>query len=334
MDPVSQGSLGAAFSQSFANKKQILAASLFGIGSGMAPDLDVLIRSPSDPLLFLEFHRQFTHSLIFIPIGGFICGLFFYALLGKRLAMSFMQVYLFCTLGYATHALLDTCTSYGTQLLWPFSDARFAWNTISIIDPIFTVPLVVLVALAAFRRNANFARAAMCWVLIYQSVGIYQNKRVADIGYQLAAERGHTPIRLEAKPSFGNLVLWKVVYEIEDGFYTDGVRAGQAIKVYPGNFVPRLNLEKDIPWLNPDSQQAKDVERFRWFSKGYLALDPNNPMRIIDMRYSLVPNEATGMWSIWLSKEAADDEHVTWKPDRDLSGGRRETFNNMLFDKL
>ena len=46
---------------------------IIGIGflSGLAPDLDIFIRSESDPLLFLEFHRQFTHSLIFIPFVAF-----------------------------------------------------------------------------------------------------------------------------------------------------------------------------------------------------------------------------------------------------------------------
>ena len=38
----------------------------------MAPDLDVLFQSPTDPILFLEFHRQFTHSLVFIPIGALL----------------------------------------------------------------------------------------------------------------------------------------------------------------------------------------------------------------------------------------------------------------------
>ena len=43
-------------------------------------------------------------------------------------------------MGYATHGLLDSCTSYGTQLFWPFSDVRVAWDTMSIVDPLFTVP--------------------------------------------------------------------------------------------------------------------------------------------------------------------------------------------------
>jgi len=30
---------------------------------------------------------------------------------------------------------------------------------------------------------------------------------------------GNQPIRLEVKPSFGNLVVWKVIYEIDDKYY-------------------------------------------------------------------------------------------------------------------
>ena len=60
MDPVSQASLGASLSQSFAkDKSQQFGALVIGALSGMAPDLDVFINSDTDPLLFLEFHRQF-----------------------------------------------------------------------------------------------------------------------------------------------------------------------------------------------------------------------------------------------------------------------------------
>ena len=70
MDPLTQGALGAALPQSTAVRgKYAGSAGLFGFLAGMAADLDVLIRSSSDPLLFLEYHRQFTHSLVFIPVG-------------------------------------------------------------------------------------------------------------------------------------------------------------------------------------------------------------------------------------------------------------------------
>ena len=329
MDPVSQGALGASVPQAISNKKTVAAATLFGWLSGMAPDLDIFIRSSTDPMVRMEFHRQFTHSLIFIPVGALLCALVFYWLLGRRWQMSFKLTYLFCFLGYATHGLLDSCTSYGTQLLWPFSNERFAFNTISVVDPMFTVPLLILVLAAAIRKSPRFAQLALGWVVAYQSFGWYQHLRVEEMGYQIAAERGHTPLRLEVKPSFANTLLWKVIYEIDDGYYTDAVRAGQELTVYRGEFIPRLDLNRDLPWLDPDSQQAKDLERFRWFSRGYLALDPNNPYRITDMRYSLVPNEATGMWSIWLDPEASADQHVEMRQDRDTTQPRRDKFAKM-----
>ncbi len=53
MDPLTQGALGAALPLSVAQRKQSMAAALLGFLAGMAEDLDVLIRSGSDPLLFL-----------------------------------------------------------------------------------------------------------------------------------------------------------------------------------------------------------------------------------------------------------------------------------------
>ena len=124
MDPVTQGAFGAIFAQTISNKKKILFGSIVGCCAGLAPDLDIFIRSVSDPLLKLEYHRQFTHSIIFIPIGALIVTLFTRILFKKYL--SFGETYLFSFLGYATHGLLDACTSYGTQLLWPFSDERIS----------------------------------------------------------------------------------------------------------------------------------------------------------------------------------------------------------------
>ena len=111
MDPVSQGAFGAIFAQTISNKKKILIGSILGCIAGLAPDLDIFIRSSSDPLLKLEYHRQFTHSLVFIPIGALVVAIFTF--LFSRKYLSWMETYFYCFLGYATHGLLDACTSYG-----------------------------------------------------------------------------------------------------------------------------------------------------------------------------------------------------------------------------
>lgn len=331
MDPITQGALGASLSQSLSRKNNILLACLIGFLSGMAPDLDTLIRSETDPLLFLEYHRQFTHSLLFIPLGGLICASIFYLIFGKLSLLTFKQTYLFSTVGYATHGLLDTCTSYGTQLLWPISNHRFAWDIVSIIDPVLTLPLLICISLSVIKKQPKIAAIGLAWVVAYQFIGVYQNQRASDIGWQLAKQRGHSPIRLEAKPSFGNLILWKIIYETDNEFYIDGVRTGIEIKVFPGISIPKLNIKQDFPWLDNDSQQKKDLERFKWFSQGYVSVDPNNPIRIIDVRYSLMPNEAKGLWSIWLDPQATHTQHVEYRVDRQISSKKRQEFITMIF---
>ena len=89
MDPVTQGALGAALPQSVSSrwtarrKVHLALAGLLGMAGGMAADLDILIASDTDPLLFLTYHRQFTHSLIFIPFGGFLVALVLHGLFGE-----------------------------------------------------------------------------------------------------------------------------------------------------------------------------------------------------------------------------------------------------------
>jgi inner membrane protein len=332
MDPLSQGVLGAAASQSLAPREHAGIACLLGFLAGMAPDLDVFIRSSTDPLLFLEYHRQFTHSLVFIPLGGSLCGLVLHQLFGKRRGLLLRQSVLYCTLGYATHALLDACTTYGTQLFWPFSDARFAWNTVSVVDPLFTLPVLTLVAWSVIRRNPVLARIALAWAIAYPTIGLVQRDRAESVGRALAAQRGHQPISLEAKPSFGNLLLWKVVYQTEDNFHVDGVRVGLNARVFDGDSVPRLDLERDFPWLDHTTQQARDVERFRWFSNGYLAVDPRHPDRITDIRYSFLPNQIAGLWSIQLSADAGAGDHVSYVASREASDKVLNKFKAMLFE--
>jgi inner membrane protein len=296
----------------------------------MAPDLDVLIRSPSDPLLFLEYHRQFTHALIFIPFGGLLCGLVLHWLLGRRRGLTLRQSIVFCTLGYATHAVLDACTTYGTMLLWPFSDVRIAWNTVSVIDPLYTLPLLALIGFAALRKRPALARVALAWALIYPSIGVLQRERAVDAGWQLAAERGHEPTRLEAKPSFGNLLLWKIVYETSDHYYVDAVRVAAEVQVYAGEELEKLVIARDLPWLDPESQQARDIERFRWFSNGYIAKSTTLNNGITDIRYSMIPNSASGLWSIVVSPAAGPDKHVGYHATRDTRAEQLTIFRSML----
>lgn len=321
MDPLSQGVAGSLATQLFSQPKKLLAVSVVGFLAGMAADLDVLIQSSSDPLLGLEFHRHFTHSLVFIPIGGLLCAFVFYVVYCRHI-FSFKQTWFFSTLGYGTHALLDACTSYGTLLLWPFSTSRIAWNNIAVIDPLFTLPVLLLVIVAVIKKSRGFSVAALVYAFSYLFLGVALQHKASNVVAELAASRGHSVTDAVVKPSFGNLVLWKSVYLHNDVYYIDAVRVVGKVQVIEGESHAKLNMVKDLPWLLNTSQQADDLKRFSWFSGGYLAVSKHDPYLIIDMRYSLLPNSADGLWGIKFNPQAEDNEHVemvSLNRDRDSS---------------
>jgi len=343
VDPLSQAVLGAGLSQSFADKTQQRGALIIGALAGMAPDLDVFIRSAEDPMLFLEFHRQFTHSLIFIPFGALICALVFYAVMRSRgfkkrwptARFSFRQTYLFSFLGYATHGLLDACTSYGTQLFWPFSNQRVAWNTVSIIDPLFTFPVLMLIAVALFRQKQIYARLAFAYAVLFLSLGVIQNQRAQAAAIELAESRGHQIERMHVKPSFANRHVWKIIYEYDGRYYVDAVKLLAEAEMIEGTSIQKLNIKRDFPWLPADSQQAKDVERFRWFSDDYLALSPQKKNFIMDVRYSFLPNQIKSMWGVELNKQKIDegkfDAHVDYEMKSSADKKTVKRFMDMVF---
>ena len=329
MDPLSHGIFGASVAHfSAKNPSKLRWALLVGFLAGIAPDLDVLIRSAEDPLLFLEYHRQFTHSLFFIPIGALLCTLALYPFLRKKL--TFLELYFCAFLGYSTHGLLDSFTSYGTQLLWPFSSLRVSWNNISIIDPLFTLPILALLFVAFMRKQFRYARYAFIYILAYLSFSMVQHERAQTLVLALATERGHNPVRLISKPTLGNLILWRLVYEYDGRYFVDAAKLGWDSVTIPGKSIAKLDINNDYPWLLKDSVQAKDIERFRWFSAGFLAKVPNDNLMIMDVRYSFIPNELSPLWVIRLNPKTPE-QHVEYLDIRDNVIKDRQRFLDLLF---
>ena len=327
MDPLSQGTVGAAFAQSSANKNNLLKVSLVGFLAGLVPDLDVLIQSSTDPILFLEYHRQFTHSLFFIPFGSFIVALLIFPLIRK--SISFKTVYIASLLGYATHGLLDACTSYGTLLFWPFSYERIAWNNISIVDPLFTIPAFILVITAIKTKKRKYSLFSIGWIIFYLSLGFVQYERALSTAYKLAESRGHDAQRVTLKPSFGNLILWKSIYEYEGSYYVDAIRTVESSSVCLGESIRIFDYQQHLPTLDKDSQQALDLERFRWFSQDYLGFDQRKNL-VTDVRYSMLPNQIDAMWGLIIDDQKSSNEHAIWWTGRDLDQNQLNLFVDML----
>ena len=110
----------------------------------------------------------------------------------------------------------------------------------------------------------------------------------------------------------------------------DAVRVGLDTRVYPGGSIAQFNAGADLPWLDSASQQARDLERFRWFSSDYLAMDTDNPLLVVDMRYSLLPNEIKGLWGIEFDPEADGAAHVRYRAQRSADAERARRLWAML----
>ena len=330
MDPITQSALGAAFAQSVARSKDLRRAGLAGALGGFLPDADVLIRSPSDPLLFLDYHRQFTHSFAFIPIGGAItaalCVLLF------RGKAQVRHLLLPATLGWATHGLLDACTSYGTYLYWPFDLERVAWHVISIIDPIFTLALVLGVLLATRKKATRPARLSLIFALAYLSLCTVQLQRAQGIQDRLVVERGHEALRGEVKPSLGNNILFRSFYESEGRFHVDAVRVpwlGET-RVYPGESYPTLSLEDFQASHSLRALHIADIERFRNFSADFVVEDPRHEGVLSDFRYAAVPDAVAPLWGVDVLG-TPPDKHLPFQQFHDIEPADRKRFFGMLW---
>ena len=331
MDIVTQGLIGATIAQAGAKPNEVRLASLVGFCAPLLADIDALIRSVEDPLLFLEYHRHFTHALLFIPIGALIASLLLWPLLRKRLA--FKRIYLYAFLGYATAGFLDACTSYGTHLLWPFNDDRIAWSIISIFDPIFSLTLIAALVIGIVKYQPLAARVGLMFVTAYLSLGAIQHNRAESLAQLQAQQRGHIIERLIVKPTMGNLLLWRSVYLTDGIYYVDAVRVGLPgnSKVFTGNIVQAFDIKRDLPQLTGQMVVYRDIERFELFSDGFLAWHPQRPNVLGDVRYAMLPTSIRPLWGIELPLDASN-EHVTFNTYRAMSDTEREIFFAMLLD--
>ncbi|MBI1886767.1 MAG: metal-dependent hydrolase, partial [Nitrosomonadales bacterium] len=162
MDILTHGLLGGTLAQSCSKKEETRTATVTGFLAALLADADALIRSGTDPLLVLEYHRQFTHSLIFIPAGALLVTLLLWpAFKALRYPIAFRRIYLYALLGCATSGLLDACTSYGTHLLWPFTGERIAWSIVPIFDPLFSLLLGAMLLFGLRSRKTLAARIGL-----------------------------------------------------------------------------------------------------------------------------------------------------------------------------
>lgn len=292
MDPLTHATLGAATAAAFVPSHQRrLSAAVAGLAA-LLPDADTFIERADDPLLVLDYHRHFTHALAFAPLLALLAaGLLWLCWPRLKRELGFAATLRAASIGVLLAPLLDACTSYGTHLWLPFSDAKAAWNLIAVFDPLFTLLLLIPLALSLWRPQRQAVRLGLLLATGYLSLGLIQQQRALEAALAQAQAMGHTPQRLTAKPTLANLVLWRAIYEHQGRIHALAIHAGWHTKTYPGQ---SAHLLRDLTAL-PGARHA-DLERFRRFADDWLVLAEDG--MVGDGRYAMLPTDIEPIWGL------------------------------------
>jgi inner membrane protein len=287
MDSVSQMALGAAVGMATMGRRTALwKSALWGAVAGTLPDLDVFI-DHGDPISNMVLHRAETHAPFWLTLFSLPMAAAVARLHGDRAI--WRRWWLAIWLALVTHPLLDAMTVYGTQLLLPFSNRPLGVGSIFIIDPLYTLPLLVGVVWALLSRGSRLGRRANVTGLVlstaYLGWGVLAQQQVQAVARESLAAQGIAAERVLVVPTPFNSVLWRVV----------AVGGGQ----YHEGFYSLLDERRAIAFdrfeqgaaLAGDLRAVPGVQRIRDFSQGFYKLHEDGARLLVtDLRMGQEPS--------------------------------------------
>lgn len=214
MDSLSQIALGSAITVAVIGRKVGFArAAAWGAVAGTLPDLDALIDF-GDPILNMVRHRAESHSLLYLSLAGPLLGALISRIHGQRALLGPWMLAIWLAL--FTHPLLDWFTVYGTQLLQPLTDHPFGLGSVFIIDPAFTLPLILGLTGTAFLSRSRWRpgpnAVGLALAVLYLGWSAIAQQHVSEIARQhLPADAQGADQRLLVTPAPFNTVLWRLL---------------------------------------------------------------------------------------------------------------------------
>ena len=283
MDSITQAVLGASIQGALLGRWQGRKALLYGAMLGTLPDLDVVI-DYGDAVADMTFHRGFSHSL-FVLTGLALLLTWLTRRFRHNPGYSAQRLFLTLWLVLITHTLLDSFTSYGTQLFWPFMPTPTAWSSIFIIDPLYTVPLLVAVGAGLLfglrgkpARTQNMALALTSVYLAFTVGG----KLMAE--HRVEAELARQGIQAEqlfSTPTPFNSLLWRVIV-------LDGEDYHEALVSWFDTTAPQLERIPRGTQLAAALADSEAHARLQWFTGGMLRYDQlGDQLVVTDIRLGM-----------------------------------------------
>lgn len=309
MDTITQLALGAAVGEVTLGKKVGNKAMLWGAIGGTIPDLDVLLTPFTSDVNMLVIHRGFTHSVFFSFLFAPLFGWLIAKLYQKNPEADWKQWGKLMFWVFLTHPILDIFTIYGTQFLNPFSNYLFGTGAIFIIDPIYTLPLLIGLVLAMRLSRANKRRfqitvGMLGFTTVYLLTASLLNLN-ANSKFERALNKQNIPYtQMMTTASPLNTIMWMGVAANEDSLWI-------------GNY-SYLDEDSDIQfhrvpknaYLLENNLNDLAVKRLLWFSGGFYQVRKENGQLVLsDLRFGRLDGwtskEGTYVFQFFL-KEAAD----------------------------
>ncbi|HET8737550.1 MAG TPA: metal-dependent hydrolase [Pricia sp.] len=291
MDSLTQIVLGASVGEAVLGRKVGNKAMLYGAIAGTIPDLDVLSGHFVDIVTATEWHRGFSHSiffaLLFAPIFGWLI-----SKIERKSPATFQDWTLLMFWGLFTHPLLDAFTTWGTQLFWPF-DTRLAFQSIFVIDPLYTVPFLVFLILAMRQKRTSPKRK------YYNQLGIIVSSSyllltlvLKGAAYRQFIEslkaQGIEYEAIETRPAPFNTILWTANVDVGDAYLIGNY------SFFDSGDIDFLRYPKNRQLLGKLKTNGK-ILRLAKIAKGwYTITKQNGQLYFNDLRFgpvSLDPNE-------------------------------------------
>ncbi|MBV8550287.1 MAG: metal-dependent hydrolase [Acidobacteriaceae bacterium] len=196
-------------------------ATLLLILSANVPDIDLLGLSQGQ-LRYLEVHRGYTHSLVCLPAMAALCVLVVAAIYRQKLP--WLRAWLLCSIGVASHLLLDLTTTYGTRLLLPFSSRWFYLDLNGLYDVWILAALLFAALWPLFARLVSreigaraptgraSAVAALCFFLLFDAArAVLHARAMAQLESRLYDDA--PPLQAAALPDAYSPLRWSGVVE-------------------------------------------------------------------------------------------------------------------------
>ncbi len=182
------------------------------------PDIDAALRLFTDYFSYVMHHRGLTHSLVFAPVFALLPAAITYKLGSVK---NFRLLWSFALIGICVHIFFDLITTFGTRILYPLSDKRFALDWMFIIDPVFTgsMALLLLSAKILKRRARILVRITLVFVIAYLSLEAFLQTIALKRVHEAAAQRAVVPVYSSALPQPFSIFRWNGLVQTERGVH-------------------------------------------------------------------------------------------------------------------